>query len=211
MCKEPTEIDARTVDDEKHYIHSGNFVQLSPGRGLFCYNHFQAKFGKEFCKDFEVRFCCPTAKKFEDEKCDGYGSEWITIDGPGGVGDLELVESVMSLAPDLLFCQPISQSVRVLGKLHEPLHFFNIPRFGSIGYSNEDITVRYCCKQSTRKDLVLVTGASNSMIKDNESIINWLLFNHEEVQEYTTFWVGIYDSSSFQKYSNVDEVVGALR
>ncbi|CAG5105444.1 Oidioi.mRNA.OKI2018_I69.chr1.g2133.t1.cds [Oikopleura dioica] len=89
---------------------------------------------------------------------------------------------------------------------HEPL-----ARFGVIGYSDEDITIRYCCKQSTRKDLVLVTGASRSMIKDNESIINWLLFHGEEVQEYTTFWVGIYDTGSFQKYSNVDEVIGALR
>ena len=218
MCSNPTAIDARTVDYGEHYLHSGNFIQISADKGLYCWNHFQAKFGREFCKDFEVRFCCPSAtipaesaRRYVGVPCEGYQSEWITIDGPNGVGDLELVESVMTLAPDLLFCQPISHELRVLGRVYEPFHYFSIPRFGVIGYSDEDITIRYCCKQSTRKDLILVTGGSRSMIKDNESIINWLLFHGEEVQEYTTFWVGIYDTGSFQKYSNVDEVIGALR
>ena len=84
MCTKPTAIDARIRGTNFPWYWSGNNVSISPALGLQCWNKWQKK---GWCRDFEVRFCCPDPKP---PVCHGQWSSWIDNDNPSATGDWEV-------------------------------------------------------------------------------------------------------------------------
>ena len=84
MCETPIAIRAEVVTgDFNEVTHIDNI------KGFYCLNEENAG----GCSDYQVSFCCPDVTEGD---CDGYGQawgEWLDVDDPPGLGDLELITS----------------------------------------------------------------------------------------------------------------------
>ena len=56
ICKTPTGIEARLTSTKQLYKSKLRNIKINPTYGFACWNN-----KKYACKDYEVRFCCPTA------------------------------------------------------------------------------------------------------------------------------------------------------
>jgi len=68
LCKKPTAIDARLVSNNAPYQSANQVVTISTISGFYCVNSQNSG----LCKDYKVRFCCPSAGKYfiEYNACD---------------------------------------------------------------------------------------------------------------------------------------------
>ena len=56
ICETPTGIAARLISTKQLYKSKLRNIRISPTYGFACWNNKD-----HVCKDYEVRFCCPTA------------------------------------------------------------------------------------------------------------------------------------------------------
>jgi len=133
---------------------------------------------KKKCQDFEVRFCC----RYEQFPCDGTWTQWFNRDTPSGVGDVETLDLIRHLNPDV--CRlPTAIGAKTIDNkpIQRNLRVHTTPEFGIICLNAEnpidkcpDLKVKFCCPKIS-EPLSILIPYEPTMVSETHALEQWIL------------------------------------